>query len=161
MWPKPGSARTAGRMAPSSPSSRCATSLGAPVVPDVGSTHWLAKRGKRSLFIGRDGIAAKIDRALRAEILVRRVADDGVDFGLGYDAGEPTRRKIGWTDHQPRREAVEFDQRARRRRIATGRRSAPIFPPARDRRLANIVDAPMSRPRKVGVRRVHDAKPVG
>ena len=98
------------------------------------------------LFIDRDGIAAKVDLTFSAEILVRRVADDGVDFGLRNDAGEPPRRKIGRTDHQPRREAVEFDQRARRDELRPGadqhRFSRQLASSAgEDRRGANIASA--------------------
>ncbi len=53
---------------------------------------------------------------------LRRVfaADDDVDAGLGRDSVEVPGIDVAWAEHEPLRDAVEFDQCKRRRHLVGG-----------------------------------------
>ena len=112
------------------------------MVPEVGSSHWLARRGRLSCIIDGDRIVAKIDRALRAKNLFVTYLNNGVHCGFG-SRWRVVGRKIGRADHQPRGEAVEFDQRARAVELRLGADQNRFSSKFR-RGWGNIVVAPTS-----------------
>jgi len=146
MWPKPGSlARGSDGAEQSFEPMR--DELGRARRAGRGQHPLAGETCEAVLFIDRDGIAAKVDLTFNAEILVRRVADDGVDFGLRNDAGEPPRRKIGADRSPAAPRGRRVRSRARRDELRPGA-DQHRFPASSRRRLAKIVEAPISRPRK-------------